>query len=76
LKVFLAKNEKLAYLIIMKEKLKRILKTEQVGSPLHAWALAQMKELKAQEPTAEELEIARIDVQIENRSWKRKEQNA
>jgi hypothetical protein len=75
LKVFLAKNEKLAYLIIMKEKLKRILKTEQVGSPLHAWASAQIKELKAQEPTAEELEIARIDVQIKNRSWKRKEQN-
>jgi hypothetical protein len=75
LKVFLAKNEKLAYLIIMKEKLKRILKTEQVGSPLHAWASAQIKELKAQGPTAEELEIARIDVQIKNRSWKRKEQN-
>jgi hypothetical protein len=65
LKVFLAKNEKLAYLIIMKEKLKT----------LHAWASAQIKELKAQEPTAEELEIARIDVQIKNRSWKRKEQN-
>ena len=61
---------------MLKEKLERILRTEQVGSPLHAWASAQTKELKAQEPSAQELETARLDVQIVNRSWKRREQNA
>ena len=60
---------------MLKEKLKRILRTEQVGSPLHAWASAQLNELKAQEPTAQELELARLNVQAENRSWKRREQN-
>ena len=59
----------------MLEKLERILRTEQVGSPLHAWASAQIKELKAQEPSAQELEMARLDAQIASRSWKRKEQS-
>ena len=60
---------------MLKEKLERILRTEQVGSPLHAWASAQIKELEAQEPTAIELEIARLDVQARNLSWQRREQN-
>ena len=60
---------------MLKEKLERILRTEQVGSPLHAWASAQIKELKAQERSAQELEMARLDVQIANRSWKRREQS-
>ena len=29
----------------MLQKLERILRTEQIGSPLHAWASAQIKEL-------------------------------
>ena len=60
---------------MLKEKLERILRTEKVGSPLHAWASAQIKELKAQEPTARELEMARLDVQVRNLSWQRREQN-
>ena len=60
---------------MLKEKLERLLRTEQAGSPLHAWASAQIKELEAQEPSAQELEMARLDVQIANRSWKRKEQS-
>ena len=60
---------------MLKEKLERILRTEQVGSPLHAWASAQIKELEAQEPTARELEMARLDVQVRNLSWQRREQN-
>ena len=60
---------------MIKEKLERILRTEQVGSPLHAWASAQIKELAAQELSAQELETARLDVQIANRSWKRREQS-
>ena len=63
------------YVVSMLERLERILRTEQVGSPLHAWASAQIKELKAQERSAQELEMARLDVQIANRSWKRREQN-
>ena len=59
----------------MIKKLERILRTEQVGSPLHAWASAQIKELKAQERSAQELEMARLDVQIANRSWKKREQS-
>ena len=57
----------------MKEKLERILKTEQVGSPLHAWASEQIRKAKLLKKL--DLQIARIDVQIKNRSWKRKEQN-
>ena len=59
----------------MLERLKRILKTEQVGSPLHAWASAQIKKLESQEPTAQELKMARLDVQARNLSWQRREQN-
>ncbi len=59
----------------MLDKLERLLRTEQAGSPLHAWASAQIKELEAQEPSAQELKMARLDVQIANRSWKRKEQS-
>lgn len=60
---------------MLKEKLERILRTEQIGSPLHAWASAQLNELKAQEPSAQELKLAQLNVQAENRSWKRREQN-
>ncbi len=60
---------------MLKEKLERILRTEQVGSPLHAWALAQIKELEAQEPTAQELKMARLDVQARSLSWQRREQS-
>lgn len=60
---------------MLKEKLERILRTEQISSPLHAWALAQIKELEAQEPTAQELKMARLDVQAESLSWKRREQS-
>lgn len=60
---------------MLREKLERILRTEKVGSPLHAWASAQIKELEAQEPTARELEMARLDVQVRNLSWQRREQN-
>ena len=60
----------------MLEKLQRILRAEQVGSPLHAWALAQLQELEAQEPSAQDLQVRRLDVQVRNRSWQRREQNA
>jgi hypothetical protein len=72
---FLAFFGFLCYFISMIKKLERILRTEQIGSPLHAWASAQIKELEAQEPSAQELEMARLDVQIANRSWKRREQS-
>lgn len=60
----------------MLEKLQRILRVEQVGSPLHAWALVRLQELEAQEPSSQELQVRRLDVQVRNRSWQRREQNA
>ena len=60
----------------MLEKLQRILRAEQVGSPLHAWALVQLQELEAQQPSAQDLQVRRLDVQVRNRSWQRREQNA
>lgn len=60
----------------MLERLQRILRAEQVGSPLHVWASAQLQELQAQEPSAQELQVRRLDVQVRNRSWQRREQNA
>ena len=59
---------------MLKQRLERILKTEKVGSSLHAWAKAQLKALvKVTRPIDDK--IARLDAQARGMSWKAKEQN-
>jgi len=59
---------------MLKEKLERILKTEKVGSPLHAWAKAQINlAVKATRPIDEK--IAQMDVQARAMTWQKREQN-
>jgi hypothetical protein len=58
---------------MLKTKLERILKTEKVGSPLHAWAKAQLATVKATRPLDDK--IAQMDVQARALTWQAKEQN-
>ena len=59
---------------MFKTKLERILKTEKVGSSLHAWAKAQLATVKATRPIDDK--IAQMDVQARAMTWQKREQNA
>jgi hypothetical protein len=59
---------------MLKQRLERILKTEKIGSPLHAWAKAQLATVKATCLIDEK--IAQMNVQVRAMTWQKREQNA
>tara|TARA_R110002020_G_scaffold330783_1_gene546369 strand:+ start:81 stop:263 length:183 start_codon:yes stop_codon:yes gene_type:complete len=59
---------------MLEQRLERILKTEKVGSPLHAWAKAQLRTIvKATRPIDDK--IAQMNVQARAMTWQKREQN-
>ena len=59
----------------MLEKLEKILEIEKVGSPLHAWASAQIEKLPRDTRSPQEIKLAQMNVQIRAMSWQKREQN-